>query len=359
MIVDRLHPIIRRYLAPAGDDGSITDRGDDWTPTEDDPKDLQKAQEAAKKPADDPDEGDDTAKGEKTPKKAAKASAEAEEDDPDGEEDAEGEEKDEKKPTKKDSRMPISRHKEILERERAQRAELEKKLQAYEGGDRVAATNEKIKATEQKIDELDKQYAKHVVDGEHEKAAEIRKQMRALESEIVEQKSDLKAQAATARAVEKVRYDTAVERLEAAYPVLNPESDEFDEDTSQDVIDLSVTYQRRGMTPAEAIQKAAKKLLGTETKKQASATSVKPRVDEEDVEAEKKKLAKEEERKRAQVQKNLDANKKQPPDTSKVGMDHDKAGGGISAKDVMRMSQEDFNKLTEEQLARMRGDALA
>ena len=37
-------------------------------------------------------------------------------------------------------------------------------------------------------------------------------------------------------------------------------------------------------------------------------------------------------------------------------MDSDKAGGGLSPKDVMSMSQEEFAKLTEDQLSRLRGD---
>ena len=40
----------------------------------------------------------------------------------------------------------------------------------------------------------------------------------------------------------------------------------------------------------------------------------------------------------------------------KVGMDSDKAGGALTAKDVMKLSQEDFSKLPDDVLARMRGD---
>ena len=42
-----------------------------------------------------------------------------------------------------------------------------------------------------------------------------------------------------------------------------------------------------------------------------------------------------------------------------MGQDSDKLGGGaVTAKDAMKMSDEDFAKLDEKTLARMRGDEL-
>jgi hypothetical protein len=361
-----LQRLMARYMKPAGEDGSDTsgsdsgDRGDDWTPTDDDAADLAARAEDKGDDKGDKDEEDKPAPKKKPAKAAAKEESEEESEveEEEEEEEEEGEGKDKNK--RKDTRMPLSRHKKILEKERAERAEVERRLQAYEQGDRVAATNEAIKKTEDKILALDKEYAKLMVDGDHEKAAEKRAEIRKLENDIIEQKSDLKAQAATARAIEKVRYDTTVERLEAAYPQLNPEHDDFDGEAAQDVLDLASTYRsQRNMTPAEAIQKAAKKLLGAETKKQEQAVDTKARVDKDEVKAEEKKQAKEEQRRRNQVEKNLDANKRQPADTSRVGADSDKAGGGLTDKDVLKMSHDDFTKLDEATLSRLRGDTLA
>lgn len=371
-----LRQLLSRYMAPAGEGGSDTsgadsgDRGDDWAPTDDDAGDTTKAAAKGGEGDDDvdpenPDKGDDRGADKKDKKVEAKKDGAADDKDKGEKDDAEkdkGEKDDADKADKdkrKDDRIPASRHKAILEKERAAREEVEKRLAKYEQGDRVAATNDAIKRAEDQIAALDKEYAKLLVDGDHEKAADKRREMRKLEDEVVERKSDMKAQAATSLAIERVRYDTAVDRLEAAYDVLNPKSDDFDEEKSQEVLDLSVVYRSRGLTPAEAIQKAAKTLLGAETKKQERATDAKPRVDKEDAEAEKKKLAKEEERRRAQVDKNLDANKRQPADTSKIGADSDKAGGGIDAKSVMKMSQNEFAKLDEATLSRLRGDTLA
>lgn len=355
----RLHWIFTRYLEPAGEDGSDTgggggaeDRGDNCEPTDDD---TVTGGDDTVKGGD-----DDTVKGgdEEGKKEAKKPEAKSDGEEEEGEE--EGGDKGGKDKGRKDTRIPIARHKEILDKTRQERDELAKQLSQYQNGDRIQVINDDIKKSEDKVTALDAEYTKLVTDGEHAKAAEKMKEIRTLERDIAEKKGDLKAQAASARAVEKMRYDIVVERLEAAYPVLNPDSDEFDKDEAQDVADLAATYRQRGHTPAEAIQKAAKKLLGSETKKQNEATDVKPRVDKEEAEAAAKKAEEvEAARKKKQVEKNVDTTKKQPPDTSKVGADHDKAGGGITAKDVMRMSQDDFNKLSEEDLSKMRGDAWA
>jgi hypothetical protein len=57
--------------------------------------------------------------------------------------------------------------------------------------------------------------------------------------------------------------------------------------------------------------------------------------------------------------KNAEAVKKQPPSTSKVGADSDKMGGGLNSESVLKMGYDDFSKLSEETLAKMRGDYVA
>ena len=312
--------------SPAGDDGADAgggplDRGDDL-----DLKEPETQQELKDPFKDEKEEGEE-------PK----------------DEKEEGEEpKDEDKP-KKVSKIPLDRHKEILAKERAQREALERELAQYRQGQQVAQTNEEITKMEDMILQMEKQYNKLLAEGEVDKAAELMSKIRRAEREIVELKADMRAQAAEIRAREAARYDITLERIEEAYPQLNPDSDEFDRDLVQDVADLKDVYQRRGNPPYRALQMAVKKLLGSETRTQETATQVTPRVTEKDVAAQRKKEA---------VARNVDAAKRTPPSTRDIGMDHDKAGGGLSPKDVMNMSQEEFAKLTEEQLKKLRGDTL-
>lgn len=321
-------------LAPA-DDGSDLggaeplDRGDDFTPTDDDDIDQEDPDKEVKKPA-----------------KAAKAEEEGVVEEEDKEEE---EEKKEEKPKGKAKAIPLDRHKQILEKEREARAELERKLAAYQQGQKVADINEDLTKMEDKVLAMEKQYNKLLADGEIEKASELMSQIRRAEREIVQLQSDMKIQASVAQATESARYNIALERVEEAYPMLNPDSDEFDSELLADVADMKAMYQQRGMTPTEALQKAVKRIVGQTSRTQQQATEVTPRVSEKDIAAERKKQA---------VAKTADATKRQPPSMKDVGMDSDKAGATLSPKDVMRMSQDDFMKLTEEQLAKLRGDTI-
>ena len=340
-----LNKLMHRLQAPMDDSGSTgggasDDRGDDWDPPED--ADDSSADRSS---------SDDV-------KAAGHDDDDLDPENPDGDEEAEKEEeKAEKKdePKKKDARIPLSRHKDMLEKERAKRADLERQLAQYQQGRQVASLNEDITAVETDILKLEKEYATLLADGEVEKATAAMAKIRNLERQMAEAKSDMKIAAAEARATERARYNIALERIEEAYPRLNPDHDDFDEELMSDVADLKAAYEsRRNMTPTQAMQAAVKKLLGADTKRQSSALETAPRVSEKDVS---KEVAAE--RKKDAVKKTADAISKQPPSTSKVGMDSDKAGGGVlDAKAVMKMSQADFAKLSEADLAKMRGDTL-
>ena len=324
-----LKKLLSRYMAPAGDDGSdtggtdVTDRGDDFTPTEDEP---------AAKPAPAP--------------KAAGSDDDIDPDDPDADPDAKEETKAEKQ---REQRIPLSRHKDLLEKERAKRADLERQLSQFQRGTEVASLNQDITQAEESILAMEKQYNALLGEGELDKAAALMSKIRQAERSIGDAKNDMKIAAAEARATERARYNVALERIESAYPQLNEDHGDYDEALMEDVIDLKGAYERKGLTPTAAMQKAVDKLLGTSTKKQEAAIDTTPRVADKDVAAERKKDA---------VKKTLDAVGKTPPSTTKVGMDSDKAGGSLTAKDVMKLSQDDFRKLPDDVLARMRGDEL-
>lgn len=302
------------YLAPAGDDGADTggtdviDRGDGHDGPE-----------------------DDTPEGE-APEAPAKAPEPAK---------------------RKDDRLPLARHKEILDKERAARAAVEAELQNLKRGQAVANTNEQITATETAILALEKNYTSLLADGELDKAAGVMAQIRASERAIIESKAAFQTQAAEARAYERVRYDTTVERLQEAYPALNDDHDDFDPQLTGEVMELQAAYRTQGYSPAEALQKAAKVLMGATTTRQQRAVDTDVRVGKGDL-----AKATAEERRKAAVTKNLGVAGKQPPSSRDVGVDSDRMGGGLNARDVIKMPQEAFAKLDEAQLARMRGDEL-
>lgn len=333
--------LMSRVMAPMGEHGAdsgggTVDRGDDFDPSDDatdDANDSSAAKDDATDPGADVDPEDPDA-------------------DPDEEKAEEAKPEDDKK--KKEARIPLSRHKELLEKERSKRSELEQKLAQYQQGTQVAELNETITATENDVIKLEKEYATLLADGEVEKATALMAKIRGLERQMSEAKSDMKIAAAEARATERARYNIALERIESVYPELNVDHESYNADLMQDVVDLKASYEsRRGLTPTAAMQKAVEKLVGTRTKAQEKVLESTPRVTEKDVSKEKAT-----ERKQEAVKKTTEAVSKQPPSANRVGMDNDKAGGALTAADVKKMSQGDFAKLTDEQLAQMRGDVL-
>lgn len=258
-----------------------------------------------------------------------------------------------KEEAKKDSRIPESRHKAILEKEREKRAELERQLAQYQNGSQIADVNQQITAAEDTVMAMELEYTKLLADGELDKAAQKMSQIRSVERNMAEAKSDMKIHAAEARATERARYNTSLERIEAAFPELNPDHDEYSEELMAEVAELKDAYQIKGFTPTQALQKAVKALVEPRTTRQEMATSSTPRVNDKDIAAERKKDA---------VLKTERATRSTPPSLSKTGIDSDKLGAGSSeAAAIMKMSQAEFKNFADknpEALARARGDII-
>ena len=295
-------------------------------------------------------------------KAAAKAELTAEEEPTDPEEEPEEEPSEDGSATDKDkpktkARIPLDRHEAILAKERAKREELEAKVKNFQGAAVVQKVNAQITELEGKLEGLDTQYQKAMADGEVAQAAALAKQIRGIDRQISEANADVRIAAAEARAVETTRYAVALERIEAAYPELDENADEFDKETYDEVLDLFGAYRAKGLTPTDSLQKATKMVMrGKQTAKQEAATTVKPRVELT------AKEAKEIERKTGATEKAVKAKNGSPATaTAKAGVNSNSAGANKTAKDIMQMSQKEFAKYSEEnaeEMARLRGDFL-
>lgn len=329
---------LMRLQRPADDDlstgGGAVDRGDTFVPTPDDdePKKAAPSKPEAAQDDLDPPAGDDTPAGN---------------DDETGGDAGEGGE--DKPKRKSEARIPLSRHEKILQKERERREAAEAQLAQFQKGREAIKANEQLTEVENKLLELEDKHTEALADGDVDKAKALMRQIRAMDRELAESRAEARAAEIEARAIEQARYDLALERIEQSFPQLNEDHEDYDKDLAQDVVDLKITYQRRGMTPAQALQKAVKKLVDVETRQQEHATEVTPRVDAAAVAAQRKKAA---------VEKAADAMKRTPPPTARVGKDSDAAGGSLRAEDVIKMNQDDFAKLDEAELKRLRGDAI-
>ena len=129
---------------------------------------------------------------------------------------------------------------------------------------------------------------------------------------------------------------------------MNPDHDDYDVDKVTEILDLKSAFEAKGLTASAALQKAVKYVLPAETSKQETATEVTPNASKEDVAKVRKQEA---------LKRNIDAAKRTPASTAKVGTNNED-GGELTAEKAMKMTQTEFAKLDENTLAKMRGDIL-
>ena len=251
----------------------------------------------------------------------------------------------------KDTRIPAARHKEILEKERAKTAALAaENAQLKTRGELGAAgadASAEFATIEASVQAMEEQYADLLTDGKNKEAVAVMAKIRQAERHMAELKSDLKVRAASLQMAESARYETALTRIESAFPQLNPDHENYDEKTMSRVARMARANQADGMTQVAALQDAVEAVIGAETTQQEKATTVTPRTPAAD-------------RKAEAVGKTVKAVAKTPPSLTRVGQDSDKLGGGeLDPRAVAKMSQKEFAGLSEATLAKMRGDVVA
>lgn len=186
------------------------------------------------------------------------------------------------------------------------------------------------------------QYEEFLLDGKKDDARRIRRELNALQDKIDDFKAQNAVHMARQSALESTRYEAALSHLEAQYPEMNPDSSKFDPDVEKEVLELMNGLIAKGKSAAEALKKAAKYVLGEPQKLDSKAAE--------------EEAAK---RRTAALKKKDEVNKKQPPNSDKVGADSDKMGkNDTKGLDILNMNQEQFARLTEEQKAELRGDSL-
>ena len=259
------------------------------------------------------------------------------------EEKAEREKQEAEEAKKRNIRIPKSRFDEAQAKARQREQALLEEIEKLKGGQQAAATQKAVSDMKSKIEELQDKYEDLILDGKKDEARKVRKQVDAMREELVEYQTSVKSDAARKAAVDELSYNAQLAGFEAKYPALNPEHEDFDEDQTNEVATLLNAFVKSGTKRADALAKAVKYVLGAPPEQKVSDAA--------------KALA--EERAKKAREKAAEANSKQPPNTTKVGLDSDKAGkGGELGIDVMRLSQDKFAKLDEETKAKLRGDEL-
>lgn len=257
-----------------------------------------------------------------------------------------------------DQRIPKARFDEAVnkERERAEAAErrlaeLEARLTKSEPTKpTVDPRTAEVDTLDSKIVELHSKRDGFLADGNAEKASELLREIRAEERKLMRLEAEMiaeeKAGRATSQASEESLVDGVVATLESTYEVLRKGSETYNER----MIDLVVAEQQRlmatGLSPSKALLKAGTDIM--------ELVGQKKTTDETKDEAKGEDLK--EARRKEALAKNLDTAKRQPGALKDVGLDSNAAGAKSLNLEVDKMTDKEFGSLSEEQLAKLRGD---
>lgn len=237
--------------------------------------------------------------------------------------------------------VPKSRLDEVLSKQKA----LQKQLDDMKAAQVVAesAPEEYDFATKEV------EYQSLVLDGEAEKAAALRQEMRKAERDQIAFEMRQEMTQTVNQNQQATALQTAANDLEATFPVFDQNSESYNAEYTQEVIDLRDAFITQGHGAVEALGKAANFVVKSydlvESGDEASALSGSKAP---------AKRADEVAKKRAEVSRKLKAADAQPPELP----GESSANRGERALDVASMSEDEFNALPEATLKRLRGDII-
>jgi hypothetical protein len=245
----------------------------------------------------------------------------------------------EPKAKKKGQMVPKSRLDEVLAKQKALQKQLDELKQSNQPPEPELPSYD-FEAKEREYQEL-------ILDGEPEKAAKVRSDIRAAEREAMSHELRREVEHTVSRNNEETALQQAAALLETEYPVFDLNSADYNEDFTQEVIELRDAFIVQGLRAVDALSKASNFVI--------KAHDIGAEIDDSSALAAKqapKKALDEVAKKRAEVAKKLDAAKKQPPELP----GESSSSHGEKALDISTLSEEEFNALPEATLRRLRGD---
>lgn len=260
----------------------------------------------------------------------------AEEPEPDAEPAAEGEEPEaeeqpdaENPPAEVDKQLiPRARFNEVNDRAKA----AERRAQELE-----ARLNATIPPTEYDFESKEREYMDAVLEGDHQKALGIRRDIRAAEMDLARTVAAAQATQAKEATKAELEFEQTVAGIEAEYPAFSQTSEAYNQELVDEALELHAGFVSRGYSPAAAMRKAVTyvaKVNGLTGKSEAPAPA--PAAPK---------------RGPSTVKSKLDLAASQPPVQSGVS-------GGEVEPDYNNLSDEEWNALPKATIARLRGDAM-
>lgn len=242
--------------------------------------------------------------------------------------------------------IPKARFDEALAKERARTAALEERLNALERGQQQAPPQPQGPTIDEQLRQVRKDKIKAYQDEDWDKVAELEERQEALIEKKVSGKAEELATEKAREAGETVSRQTLQDKLNEVSDQIVGRHPELAEDTdaAKERIESFEAYRdffitRKGMSPVKAMLAAEKKIFPEQQAQQKS-----------DPDALRKAILK---RREDSLRKKIRTNEAQPPRAA--GRKH--ASAALS-RDVAKMSDEEFEKLTPTELAKARGDIL-
>lgn len=233
--------------------------------------------------------------------------------------------------------VPKSRLDEVL----AKNKEMQKKLQDMEGKE----TPEAEKLPEYDFVTKEKEYQDLVLDGETEKAALLRNEIRTAEREQLMSEMQNKMGQTVQQDRELHELNQKATEIMEVFPIFDEKSKAYDEKLTTEVMELRDAFIYQGYGAADSLAKATEVTLLSKKPELLQGDGT-----EASDPAPKLSQAVQEKKAKATVKKKVEASQAQPPEMK-----------GESAKnkkvvDINTLSDDEFGALPEETLRRMRGD---
>ena len=234
--------------------------------------------------------------------------------------------------------------KDRLDQELAKRRQLENKLKELE-----EKTAEKPQQTvDFDFDDAETKYMEAVLDGETEKAKQIRAEIRTMERQQMQLELQQSMAQTSQQTQAQIRLEAAVKEITAAHPYLDLNSPDANQDLINETNELMSGFLNAGYDAVDALNKA----VGYTTQSMGinapvGEAAVIPNAVDKKVVADKvaKKTA-------DSAAKKAQAANQQPP---KLGGESQRSRDD-NVVDIFKMSDKELNQLSEEQLRKLRGD---
>lgn len=236
--------------------------------------------------------------------------------------------------------------KDRLDQELAKRRQLENKLKELE--EKAQTAEKPPQHAEFDFDEAETRYMNAVLDGEAEKAKQIRAEIRQVERAQLQAELQSSMQETSQRTQAQIRLDNAVSEVVSKFPQLDVNGEAPDQDLINETNELMGGFLTAGYDPVDALNKAvgyttASLGLNMDANEQAVIPNAKTR----DLSAE--KVA---QRRQDGAEKREKATSQQPPKLS----GESQRSRDENVVDIFKMSDKDLNNLSDEQLRKLRGD---